>query len=268
MFRRCVPLLAIISTVAIAVSGCGSSSTPTNPGDTTPPPSNTPTARVVQGTVELGAFQMAVIQFRVTTAGTLTTSVDWARPSTEIESELIAGRCSVDAILADALPCHHTGTEPVRHPKPSTHSLSAQAGDYTLVIKSQGPAVETPAYRIEGYVADETAPAKSPTRKASTFAFTLRGGSASGEHVVVGPVQAGNGPLEVTLEYSGEFKIFACVGTILPCNEFGNEPTVEVFDLPSDLPAGAIRAWVYFNERVSQPRGTAEGTVKFTYNPR
>ncbi len=98
-----------------------------------------------------------------------------------------------------------------------------------------------------------------------TFAFTLPAGSQGS--VVVGPVLAGSGPLTVTLNFSGNFIILACVGTQVSCIPMGGTPQTRTFNIPSDFPAGAIQAQVYFNPNFSQPPGNASGTVSFTYVP-
>jgi hypothetical protein len=103
------------------------------------------------------------------------------------------------------------------------------------------------------------------TRRTDTFAFTLPAGSQ--REVVVGPVRAGNGPVEVALTFSGDFIILACVGTQLRCIPMGGRPTTRSFTIPSDFPAGPVQATLYFNRNFPQPPGNAMGTVSFTYNP-
>lgn len=101
-------------------------------------------------------------------------------------------------------------------------------------------------------------------QRINTFAFTLPAGSQGS--VVVGPVHAGDGPLEVTLNFSGDFIILACVGTQSACIPMGGSPMTTSFNIPSDFPAGAIQARVYFNNNFTQPPGDASGTVSFVYN--
>lgn len=112
------------------------------------------------------------------------------------------------------------------------------------------------------------APTPAPTpppRRTDTFSFTLRGGDRNS--FVVGPVRAREGPLDVTLNYSGDFIILACVGTASACRPFGGSPMAASFNIPSDFPAGPIQAGVYFNFNYKQPAGDATGTVSFGYNP-
>ena len=104
----------------------------------------------------------------------------------------------------------------------------------------------------------------APIPRTDTFAFTLPAGSLG---VVVGPVLAGNGSLEVALNFSGDFIILACVGTQSSCIPMGGRPQTRTFNIPSDFPAGAIQATVYFNPNFPQPPGDASGTVNFTYVP-
>ena len=76
-------------------------------------------------------------------------------------------------------------------------------------------------------------------RRTDTFGFTLPAGSLL---VVVGPVLAGEGSLDVTLAYSGDFIILACVGTSSACYPMGGLPMTSRFNVPRDFPAGPIQA--------------------------
>ena len=58
---------SLLTAVAVAYAGCGS--------DSATAPSNVP--QVTQGTVALGVFQLAVVNFVVDRAGALTSRVDW-----------------------------------------------------------------------------------------------------------------------------------------------------------------------------------------------
>jgi len=100
-------------------------------------------------------------------------------------------------------------------------------------------------------------------RRTDTFPFILTSTAA----VVVGPIQAANGPLQVDLNFSGNFIILACVGTTSACVPMGGRPQRHTFSIPNDFPAGLIQARVYFNPSATQPGGNAAGTVAFTYNP-
>ena len=100
-------------------------------------------------------------------------------------------------------------------------------------------------------------------RRTDTFAFTLTGPASH----VMGPIRAANGPLQVDLNFTGSFVILACVGTSTRCTPMGGRPARHTFNIPSDYPAGAIQASVYFNPNATQPGGNASGTVAFTYNP-
>ena len=100
-------------------------------------------------------------------------------------------------------------------------------------------------------------------RRTDTFPFILTSTAA----VVVGPIQAGNGPLQVDLNFSGNFIILACVGTTSACVPMGGRPQTRTFNIPNDFPAGVIQSQVYFNPSLTQPGGNASGTVAFTYNP-
>jgi hypothetical protein len=100
-------------------------------------------------------------------------------------------------------------------------------------------------------------------RRTDTFPFIL----TTTASVVVGPIQAANGPLQVDLNFSGNFIILACVGTTSACVPMGGRPQTRTFNIPNDFPAGVIQAQVYFNSSFTQPAGNASGTVAFTYNP-
>lgn len=101
-------------------------------------------------------------------------------------------------------------------------------------------------------------------RRTDTFAFIL----TSSSPVVLGPIQADNGLLQVDLNFSGNFTILACVGTRTACVVMGGRPATRTFNIPNNFPAGPIQASVYFNVNATQPAGNASGTVAFTYNPR
>ena len=100
-------------------------------------------------------------------------------------------------------------------------------------------------------------------RRTDTFAFILPGPSPN----VMGPIRATNGLLQVDLNFTGNFIILACVGTSAACVPMGGRPQTRTFRIPDDFPAGPIQASVYFNPNVTQPAGSASGTVAFTYNP-
>jgi len=100
-------------------------------------------------------------------------------------------------------------------------------------------------------------------RRTDTFPFVL----SSTASVIAGPIEAGNGALQVDLNFSGNFIIIACVGTTASCRPIGGRPTTGRFVIPNDFPAGRIQASVYFNTSFPQPPGNATGTVAFTYNP-
>jgi hypothetical protein len=146
---------------------------------------------------------------------------------------------------------------------PGRFTLSASATDFQTATKTDSLSANT---TVDFALVRTPAPSPtpSPARRTDTFAFTLPAGSPS---VVVGPVRAGNGPLEVALNFSGNFIILACVGTPAACKPMGGRPTTTTFNIPSDVPAGPIQAIVYFNPNAVQPSGNASGTVSFTYNP-
>ena len=100
-------------------------------------------------------------------------------------------------------------------------------------------------------------------RRTDTFPFILTSTAA----VVVGPIQAANGLLQVDLNFSGNFIILACVGVPSRCTPMGGRPQTRTFNIPNDYPEGIIQAQVYFNTNFPQPPGNAAGTVAFTYNP-
>lgn len=115
-------------------------------------------------------------------------------------------------------------------------------------------------------VAAAPTPTPCPTeRQSSEFAFVLKEGAMNS--FVVGPIRAGNGPLDVTLNFSGRHIVLACVGTSAACRPMGGRPMAATFDIPGDFPAGPIQASVYFNSSYAQPPGDVEGTVRFAYNP-
>ena len=102
-----------------------------------------------------------------------------------------------------------------------------------------------------------------PDGRTDTFAFIL----PSPGPVVAGPIRAANGPVEVDLNFTGDFTILACGGTPTACVPMGWRPQTRTFSIPNSFPPGPIQASVYFNPNVTQPSGNASGTVSFTYNP-
>jgi len=215
----------------------------------------------------LGVFQLAVVNFSVDRAGTLSSRVDWNNANNDIDTALVRGRCTAAQVVAEAPGCNEAAAIATDDSlsKPSLLSPSAQPGDHTLIIFNFGPGADTSSYRLEGNVSGATSPTTSTARRTDTFAFTLRSGSQNG--VVVGSVRAANGPVEVTLGFAGNFVILACVGTSSSCIPMGGRPTTTTFNIPSSFPAGTIQASVYFNSSAQQPPGDASGTVSFTYNP-
>lgn len=105
-----------------------------------------------------------------------------------------------------------------------------------------------------------------PARRTDTFPFTLSRANLTAS-VTIGPIRARNGSLQVTLSYAGDYIILACVGPTQFCIPFGGRPGTATWDIPTNFPAGEIRAGVYFNPNFSQPQGDPSGTVAFTYNP-
>jgi hypothetical protein len=95
------------------------------------------------------------------------------------------------------------------------------------------------------------------------FRFVLPAGSRNS--VLAGAVQAAEGPMEVTLAFSGDFIVLACVGPTSFCYPMGGRPMTTTFSIPSDFPPGLVRARVYFNPNYPQPPGDASGTVTFLY---
>ena len=221
----------------------------------------------------LEVFQVAVLSFSVDRAGTLSIRVDWNNANNDIDTALLRGRCTVDQVVAEASGCNEAAVIAIDDSldKPSGLSPSVQAGDHTLVMFNWGPGADTSSYRLDGFVSGATSPTTATIvrmppsgRRTDTFAFTLPAGSLG---VVLGPVRAGNGPLEVALNFSGDFIILACVGTQSRCIPMGGRPQTHTFNIPPDFPAGAIQATVYFNTNFPQPPGNASGTVSFTYVP-
>lgn len=264
----------LLVTLALADTGCGGRD------DGSPAaPSSVPS--VVQGTVALGVFQLAVVTFRVDRAGSLSSRVDWNDANNDIDTVLLRGRCTVDQILAEVAGCNEMAAIATDESltKPSVLSPSVQSGDHTLVIFNWGPGTDTSSYRLEGFVSEATSPTTSPpasssARRTDTFAFSLPAGSTA--QLSLGPVFVGNGPLEVTLSFAGDFVLAVCVGThslTIPCIplcapcQLGGQPITRFFNIPGSFAAGPIRALVWFNPNYPQPPGDASGTVTFTYNP-
>jgi uncharacterized repeat protein (TIGR01451 family) len=112
---------------------------------------------------------------------------------------------------------------------------------------------------------DRRAPSASPTRRTDTFPFTLPAGYQGSMYL--GPVIAGNGALDISMDFPSAFTILACVGPSGWCRPMFGKPGHQAFTIPSDFPAGPLWARVYFNYNYPQPPGKASGTVTFTYYP-
>jgi hypothetical protein len=274
MAGRSLSLFASFFVAAVAYAGCGGE-------DATAPTAPSSVAAVIQGSVALSPLQFAVVSFRVDRSGTLFSQVDWATANNDIDTALVRGRCTADQILTEAPGCNEATATEESLAKPSVFSTPVEGGDHTLVILNWGPGVDTATYRLQGNVSGGTAPSTSsvaptpaPTpapspapgsRRTDTFGFTLPAGSQAS--VTVGSVRAANGPLEVRLDFSGNYIILACVGTASSCIPMGGRPQTRTFSIPGDFPAGTIQGKVYFNNNFPQPPGAAVGTVTFTYTP-
>ena len=263
---KSAPALAIFLTGLVSAGACGGSTS--NPAAPSNPPS------VIQGSVALGTFQFAVVNFRVDRAGSLSSQVDWANASNDVDTVIVRGRCTVEQILAEAVGCNEAAAVVTDegYAKPSAFSPSVETGDHALIIFNWGPGTETCSYRLQGSISGGTAPATSPAltptptpgpRRTDTFAWTLPAGSQMS--VMAGLVHAANGPLEVKLDFAGDYIILACVGTASSCVPMGGRPQTRTFSIPGDFSAGTIQATVYFNRNFPQPAGDARGTVTFTY---
>jgi hypothetical protein len=102
---------------------------------------------------------------------------------------------------------------------------------------------------------------RSDGRKTVVFAFRLPAGHVGS--IEAGGVSVGTGPVDITLDFSGDYVILACVGQGIACSPTGGRPGTTTINFS----AGYVRARVYFNANYSQPPGDAVGTVTFTFNP-
>lgn len=161
-------LAAGVATLVSAVA-CGRDAPPTpfSPSPLTsfiPTPSLMEESSLIRGSVALSALHFGVVSFRVDRPGDLSSRVDWASPSNDIDTALLRGRCTVALILAESADCDERALMVSEESldKPSVFSLPLDAGEYTLVILNVGPGTETVAYGLEGYVSEATPPATSP----------------------------------------------------------------------------------------------------------
>lgn len=248
---------SLVVLVAITAA-CGKNTTATSP---------TSGPQTSQGTVALSVYQLAVVTFRVDSGTTFSSRTDWASASNAFATFVMRGRCTMQQVLLESGGCGEAAAvaKNSAQSKPLTLSTSLQAGDHTFVIANGGPGSDTVSYRLEGNISDVSSAATSPARRTDTFSFTLPQGSTAAP--VMGPVRAGSGPVEVSLNFSGSFIILACVGTASTCTPMGGTPQTRGYLVPDEIPAGNIQATVYFNRNVMQPPGTATGTVSFTYTP-
>ena len=255
--RRSVSLLVLC--LAALTIACGDDS-----------PSSPSQSSVIQGAVNLGVGQLAVVTFTATRAGIVNTRADWNNATNDIDTVLMRGRCTATQVLNESAGCTEGAAVAVDGSvnRPSLLAPSLQPGDYTFVIANWGPSSDSTSYRIEGGVAGGSAAATSPpqTQKTATFPFTLNGTTRN--TVTVGPVNAGPGPISVTVDYAGTYNIQACVGGAGGCQPMGGTPGYTgTFNVPADFPAGNIQAQVYFNPNRSivQPPGNPSGTVTFRF---
>ena len=248
MFRLRNLIVGVVLTLLVAC-GDDSSTTPTAPSSvpsvvqSNPAPAPAPTQTMLSACFEVTP--------NVATAGTqVRLDANCSSPASAIATymwELGDGRT-------------RETTAPVIFP------VYRNAGNFTPRLTVIGPnAVSDTAERELTIESGPTAGGGGPAGGSQSFAFTLPAGSQGS--VVVGPVLAGSGPLTVTLNFSGNFIILACVGTQVSCIPMGGTPQTRTFNIPSDFPAGAIQAQVYFNPNFPQAPGNASGTVRFTYVP-
>ena len=261
--------LPLVSSLVCAIGtiACSGGSSPT----AAPSPTSSPSASVpstLQGTIQIGVFQLAVVNFTVDRAGMVSTRVDWGNVANDLDTALVRSRCTPAQVIAQSTGCNEAASlaDDDSGNRPSMLSASAQPGEHTLAIFNWGPAPDTATYRVEGFVSGANAPAPASLRRTEAFPFTLTAGSRAS--IVVGTVQAGNGPLEVALDFSGAYTILACIGPSSACVPMGGRPTTRTFTVPSEFPAGPIQASVYFNPNSAQPPGNATGTLTMTYTVR
>jgi hypothetical protein len=102
--------------------------------------------------------------------------------------------------------------------------------------------------------------ARSDGRKTVVHAFRLPAGYAGDIRF---DVSVGAGPVDITLDFSGDYVILACVGMGVGCFPMLGRPGTRTINFP----AGSVRASLYFSANQSQPPGDAVGTLAFTFNP-
>ena len=151
---RLTPVSLFVIAAAMVQAGCGDGESPTAPSST----QNAPT--VIQGSVNLRAAEFAVLNVTVGSAGTLITRVDWTSANNDLDSAIVRNRCTPVQLLAQSQGCNEAAsvTEYGTRNKPSMLSISAQAGDHTVVIFNRGPATDTASYRLEGVISGASTP--------------------------------------------------------------------------------------------------------------
>ena len=248
---------AFVLALVVAVAGCG--------GDSSTSPTQ---SSLIQGSTALGIGQLAVVTFTVNRAGLVNTRADWNSSTNDIDTVIFRGRCTVNQVVTSAPGCGESAAAAIDASlnKPSLLSPSLTTGDYTFVVANWGPGADSSSYRIDGAVSGASAPAMSPAQvqRTASFPFALNGTTRAS--VIVGPVTAGPGPIQVTVDYAGSYNIQACVGPASGCKPMGGTPGFTgTFNIPADFSPGNIQASVYFNPNVAQPAGNPTGTVTFRY---
>ena len=138
--------------LAIALPGCGSSTT----GSLNPTPIPTPTPAPPTGVATLidednfsglGAQFLAGIPFDTTISGTIEATVDWTFARDNVEVYLVRGSCTIDEFNNDTCPCAAFSESTTAKPE-RIRATNQNAGSFTLYIGNRGPDEESVSFQI------------------------------------------------------------------------------------------------------------------------
>ena len=135
---------AVLAAAAMALSACGSGSSPqqATPPTTTPGPVQ---VVVASGTASIPARRALLVPFTLPSTGTLDITVDWTFPANEIDIYLAVGSCTVEQ-WPD---CNWIDGSESRDFKPERlRVLAGQPGPYVLDIGNVGPGAESVSFEV------------------------------------------------------------------------------------------------------------------------
>ena len=141
--------MAAVTSLAVAVSACGSSSAsaPTQPATRTILSQGSfQTASAPAGTRDLTGTDVALFPVTLTAAGTLDVTASWAAQANDVEFAIHQGTCTFSNLGTTACVSVMESGKPTTRGATITKALAA--GNYTMLIVNYGPGAESGTYQI------------------------------------------------------------------------------------------------------------------------